>query len=267
MKLIENIRNIFRKMSWKNGLFYFLAVLLFLFLIQVAIGPLQKMEEYNHLADSDSLFMAGYDSAYDDPEMRSLVKDKAYKTALLQLSESDSIQLAINLSDSTANLFINGVLIHRTSISTFKTDRLLKGMPLKQQVRLLSRPLPVHAQYATIVKEPIVVRHAPKDTLEAALNAWQPDTLIQNPAYCILSLEYGIRLILEQEDNPRFRDSWVRFVFYSRLKGVDSARALVHFLSFRKQEYHPCISIKMPVSDLRAIYRALPGQAYVVLTI
>lgn len=264
---MENIRNIFRKMNWKNGLFSFLALLLFLFLIQVAISPLQKMKEYNQLAVSDSLFMAGYDSAFDDPELKSLVKDRTYKTALLQLSESDSIQLAINLYDSTANLFINGVLIHRTSIPSFKTDRLLKGMPLKQQIRLLSRPLPVHAQYATIVKEPIVVRHAPKDTLEAALNAWQPDTLIQNPAYCMLSLDFGIRLVLEQEDNPRFRDSWVRFVFYSRLKGEDSLRALVHFLSFRKQEYHPCISIKMPVNDLRAIYRALPGQAYVVLAI
>lgn len=199
--------------------------------------------------------------------MSVFVKEKAYKEALLKLTESDSIQMAINLSDSTVNLYTKGVLIHQTPVKTFEMDKLFKVMPLIQQVKLFSQPLPVNSQYATIVKEPIVVRHAPKDTLEAAMNAWQPDTLIQNPAFLILSVEHGINLIFEQDENLTFHDKWKKFNFYNRLRLRDSMKAVSNFISFRKQEYHPATTLKLPVDDLRAIYRALPDNALIVLNI
>ena len=91
------------------------------------------------------------------------------------------------------------------------------------------------------MKEPVVVRHAPKDTLEAALNAWQPDTLIQNPAFAMLSLHHGINLIFEQEDNPTFKDKWKKFGFYNRLRIRSSIQAIYNFVRLKKQDYHPDI--------------------------
>ena len=78
--------------------------------------------------------MEKYDDIYNHPEMRPLIKEKTYKEALLKLAESDSIQLVINLSDSTVNLSIKGVVIHRTKIRSFSRDRIFKAMPVIQQV-------------------------------------------------------------------------------------------------------------------------------------
>jgi len=266
MKKIKEIAITINKLNWKIKVLYLFLVVFFIFLINIAITPLHKMKELDSLVKSDSLFLKIYDSIYDYPEMRLLVKEKAYKEALLKLAESDSIQLVINLVDSTVNLCIKGVMMHQTKVRSFDRNKIFKEMPLIQQVKLFSQPLPVHSLYATIVKEPIVVRHAPKDTLEAALNAWQPDTLIQNPAFLILSVEHGINLIFEQEDNPTFHDKWKKFNFYNSLRIRSSIHAVSNFVRLKKQEYHPTI-IKMSVNDLRAIYRALPHNAFIVINI
>jgi hypothetical protein len=246
---------------------YFFLTLFFIFLINIAFAPLHKMREFENHLNSDSLFLEKYDPLYNHPEMRLMVKEKIYKEALLKLAGSDSIQLVINLSDSTVNLSIKGVVIHQTKVRSFERDKIFSKMPLNQQVKVFSQPLQVQSQFATIVKEPIVIRQAPKDTLEAEQNAWQPDTLIQDPAFLILSAEYGIHLIFEQEDNPTIRDKWKRFGFYNRLRIKHSIQSLSNSVRFRKQDYHPTITIKMPADELRAVYRALPQNALIVINI
>jgi hypothetical protein len=267
MQNIEDIATTIKKLNWKKKVLGFLMFLFFIFLLTIAISPLHKMQEFENLVNSDSLFLETYQDIYNQPELRLLVKEKAYKEALLKLSESDSIQLVINLSDSTVNLSIKGVVIHQTKAGSFERDRILNDMPLKQQVKLFSKPLSVYSQHASIVKEPVVERDAPKDTLEAALNAWQPDTLIQKPAFTVFSLEYGINVILEQQANPTLQDKWTMFNFYNRLIINSSFQAAYRFVTFKKQEYHPRLTIKMPSNDLRAIYRALPDQTLVVITL
>lgn len=255
------------RLNWKIKVLYLFFVVFFIFLINIAIAPLHKMHEFESLVNTDSLFLENNDSIYFHPEMRLLVKEKAYKEALLKLSEYDSIQMEINHADNTVNLYIKGVLVHQTQVGIFQRDKIFKYMPLMQQVKLFSQPLPVQSHYATIVKEPVVIRHAPKDKLEAALNAWQPDTLIQNPAFLILLVEHGIHLIFEQEKNPTFQDKWKKFNFYNKIRLRNSIQAISNFVSLKKQDYHPAITIKMPVDDLRTIYRALPNKAFIAINI
>ncbi len=253
--------------EFKKIALYFSLTLFFVFLINLAFAPLHKMREFENLVNADSLFLEKWDPIYNHPEMRLLVKEKAYKEALLKLAGSDSIQLVMNLSDSTVNLSIKGVVIHQTKVRSFERDKIFGKMPLNQQVKVFSQPLLVQSQFATIVKEPIVIRQAPKDTLEAEQNAWQPDTLFQDPAFLILSAEYGIHLIFEQEVNPAIRDKWKRFGFYNRLRIKRSIQSLSNSVRFRKQEYHPTITIKMPADELRAVYRALPQNTFIVINI
>jgi len=255
------------RLNWKIKLLGLFLALFFIFLVTIAVAPLHKMREFENLVQSDSLFLEKYGDSYNQAEMMPLVKEKAYKEALLKLSESDSIQLVINLSDSTVNLSIKGVMIHQTKAGSIDRDRLLSEMPLIQQVKMFSEPLNVQSEYATIVKEPVVVRQAPKDTLEAALNAWQPDTLIQKPAFMILSADHGIDIILQQENNPEFRDKWKKFNFNNRLRMKGTLQSVYAFVTLKKQDYHPGITIKLPADDLRAIYRALPDHTLIVITL
>jgi len=245
------------------GLFF--GLVLIAWLISIAVSPFTKREELQKLVNADSLFTTKFDSTYYHPEMANRAKIKAFKEALLTLSENDSIQLIINLSDSTVNLSIKGVVIHQTKIKEFKKDRFLQDLPFIQEINLLSKPIPVISLYATIVKEPIVIRQAPKDTLEAALNAWEPDTLIQNPAFICFSIQHNFRVILEQDEIVGLNDKWKKFEFYKHLLYGKLQESLGNFIFFRKQEYQPTLCINMPVNDLRAVYRALPHNTYMVI--
>jgi hypothetical protein len=253
------------KMKLTTILLVFCGFVLFAWFTSIAMAPLNKKGEYQKLVYADSVFTESFDSIYYQPEISHLIKDKAYKEALIKLAESDSIQLVINLSDSTVNLSLKGVMIHQTKVSELHIDIFLRKVSLMQELKFFSQPLIVHSQYSTIVKEPVVVRHAPKDTTEAALNAWQPDTLVQNPAFMAFSVEHSIQVIFEQEDNKSAYDKWKKFGFYSHLLYRKTITSLERFLSLKPQEYKPTITIKMPVDDLRAIYRALPENTFVVI--
>jgi hypothetical protein len=117
------------------------------------------------------------------------------------------------------------------------------------------------------VKEPVVVRQAPKDTLEAVQNAWKPDTLIQNTAFLLLKLDHDIDLIFEQEEIISLHDKWQRFIFFNNQRLRYIIDAISGFIRFKKQEYHPGIYIQLPADELRAIYRALPVNAQISLSI
>lgn len=231
----------------------------------MALSPAYKIKELRDLVYADSLFVKNFDSLYYHPEIQPLLKEKAFKEALLKQSESDSIQLVINLTDSLTALSIKGVSIHQTKIRGISRDKLLENLPFMYEIKLLSQPLPVRSHYATIVKEPVVVRHAPRDTLEAALNAWQPDTLIQNPAFVSFRTEHGLQIIFEQDKNEQFRDRWKKWTFYNHLRTSKAFHAVTDFLTFTKMEYQPTLTLKIPVDDLRALYRALPENTLIVL--
>ena len=96
--------NIHKVMNWKHKTLCLFLTVIFIFSINIAIAPLNKMKEFENLVNSDSIFLEKYDDIYNHPEMRPLVKEKVFKEALLKLAESDSIQLVINLSDSSVNL-------------------------------------------------------------------------------------------------------------------------------------------------------------------
>lgn len=252
-------------MKWTGFVGIFFGLVFFIWLIAIAVAPVHKAKEIQNLVNADSVFTEKFDSIFYHPDIVNLIKGKAYKEALLNLSKNDSIQLVINLSDSIINLSIKGVVIHQTNITEFKKDRLLRDLPLIHEIKLFSQPLPVLSYYSTIVKEPIVVRHAPKNPEEAALNAYQPDTLIQNPAFVACTIEHNFNIIFEQEENEGFYDNWKKFGFYLHLGFKKTIKSLENYFGLKKQEYQPVISIKIPVDDLRAIYRALPAKTFIVL--
>lgn len=265
MKPFKKIAGCIKTLSLTKKILYLLLVLISVFLMSVAISPLHKWGELEALANNDSLFLANFDTSWNHSEFSGMVKERAYKQALLKLTEKDSIQLAVNLLDSSVCLYINGVKIHQTKVKQFEQNRLLRNLPVLPYVKIFSVPLVINSQVATIVKEPVVVRQAPKDTIEAAQNAWQPDTLIQYPAFLLLRLDYGIDLVFEQEPNPGFYEKWIKFGFYKKIWKGRVMQAVTGFFTGKKQEYYPAITIQLPAEDLRAIYRALPQFAYTVI--
>ncbi|PKP08974.1 MAG: hypothetical protein CVU09_13600 [Bacteroidetes bacterium HGW-Bacteroidetes-4] len=252
-------------MNKKSVLFLIAGSILTAFLLSVALAPLTKLNRIQQLILSNSEFIQQFDSTYYYPDLRMLSKELAYKQALLKLGASDSIQMALNLSDSSVMLSIKGVVIHQTKVQVLKKDKFFDKMPLEQEFSIFSNPLPIRKQVATIIKEPVVIRHAPKDTIEAAMNAWQPDTLVQNPAFAIFTTAFDIQIIFEQDTNKNFQDYRKKFGFYFQWYASKIKKSVLNFLRFKPQVYEPVIIIKIPANDLRTIYRALPAKPHLVV--
>src|SRR5690606_33780366 len=112
---------------------------------------------------------------------------------------------------------------------------------------------------------PIVERQAPKDTLEAAQNAYLPDTLVQNPAFVRWEIEGGISFILCQDKKTSLKDYWYGLKFSTHQSWICLRRNSWQFLTLKSPDYSPHIHVGLPVRDLRSIYRALPQNARIIL--
>lgn len=244
---------------------YTLCALVLALVIQIGISPILKLRELEQTA-LQSPDLQTYTAEYETPVLSALAREKAFKESLLKLPQNDSIHLVINLRDSVLLLTINGVNIHRSALRSFDIDPLLARLSNQTYLGICSSPLYITGQEATIVKEPIVVRQAPKDPVEAALNAYEPDTLVQNPAFLRIGLAHGIRLVIDQEVNATSHDKWVRFKFRTKQWTSDLNRHLLGFFTFQRQLYTPTIRLRLPADELRSVYRALPDQSKVVLT-
>ena len=242
-----------------------IGILLLVFLIQLGLAPAGVARQWREkLEAEDSLYLQKHEPAYELSEVGALARKKAFLQAQLELAEDDSIHLIVNLRDSSIHLAIHGVIIHTSKLPSIEHDALLKSIPNKLYLGLFSDPVPIISIYSTIVKEPIVERQAPKDPVEAALNAYEPDTLIQNPAYIRLRLAHGINLVLEQHPNPTFAEQWARYKFRQEIRPKVGSR-LQRMATLKGQEYTPTIRLKLSANDIRALYRALPTQPKVVL--
>lgn len=199
-----------------------------------------------------------------DADYLKLRKQKAFLQSRVIMAESDSIYLTINLADSTANLEISGVIVHKTKMSKVKISKILSGATDNSVLSMLSAPLTISGSLATIKKEPVMVKIAPKDTSEYKPDI-VPDTSLTEHVNYILELNHGIRLYVYQEENAKFSDKMDQFLFdfKDRLKNTWNSVKSVALL--KVPEYHPYIKVKLPRSDAKIIYRAIPKNGQIAI--
>lgn len=257
-----------KKKSWfkilLKVLFYSLAGIIFAILMIKQLSPVSKLNHYTETIESDSIYQQNFKDLNNHPDLVGLSRENAYLKALTELSLSDSSQLALNLSDSSISLYIKGVEVHRAKLQEPEMDEILLHIPNSQYLWLFSTPVPVVEQYATFEKEPIIVRDAPKDTIEAAA---QDEIIIREnePAFVHLKLAHDIDLIMEQDSVIDNRTKWARYEFNSKIILDDYKKTIKEFFSSGKMDTHATIRFKVPTNDLVSLYRALPNQAEIVI--
>ncbi len=218
----------------------------------------EELIALNQIADSNDYKNPMF--AMDDignPIGVAMLKKKAFIESQLLLSTSDSIGLAINLEDSLVNLQIKGVTIFSSRISSYEVSSVLKAISIPTYYKLFSKPLSIDKQSGTIVKEPIVVKKAPKDTIEAAQAEIIPDSIIRPQATLEFMVDGGILLCLthpEEAHQNRLKKLIKQTWFY-----------LTYAVQFKKPDYQPTIKLIIPNDDIIVIYRALPYDAHFAL--
>ena len=137
--------------------FYIIIGLAVIFYVTVTVSePLRKVKEINNIALSDSNFMRKSKAIAKYEGLFPLVKEKAYKEALVTLSQQDSIGLIIDFRDSTASLMLKGVKIQKSKIVDYKRDKIFDGIDAPAFRKLFSRPLHNIHDFSTFV---LCLRH------------------------------------------------------------------------------------------------------------
>lgn len=242
-----------------------LLALLVYYAVISSFGPSRKLSavisEFGPLAEEAT---KTNEKIFSDSAYLSLLKEKSWFQAKTLMAQTDSIYLAINLADSTADIEISGVTVHSAKISNFRISKILQNADRNAIYTMFSQPLTIQSDIATIKKEPVMIKIAPKDTSEYQPDVI-PDTSIVEHVNLIFEVSHGMRIFIYQDesDKPAAKGSTFRFDLSDRLRqtwvSLKSAALL------RVPEYHPYIRIKIPRNDVKIIYRALPRNGQVAV--
>jgi hypothetical protein len=199
-----------------------------------------------------------------DSSYLKLLKEKAFLQSRIVMAESDSIYVTLNLADSTANLEISGVVVHKAKMKEEKTSKILLKGNENAILSMLATPFSISHAIATIKKEPVMIKMAPKDTSEYKPDI-MPDTSITEPVNYILEMNDGIRIYVYQDENVKLNDRISHFTFDIKDKLRDTWSALKSVAVFKVPEYHPFIKIRLPRTDAKIIYRAIPKNGQIAV--
>lgn len=246
-----------------------LVCILLLFLIYYSVmsmlSPSRKLAELRSAYSEKSPEKNNADKLIlKDPDYLMLLKEKAYLQSRIAMAGTDSSYLALNIADSSANIEICGVVVHKAKMSSVKVSKILTRTDENAILSLFASPFTIASSFATIMKEPIIFQMAPRDTSEYKPDI-MPDTTIAEPVNYILETNQGIRIYLYQEESMKISDRMNQFKFDLNDRIRDTWNALKCIAVLKVPEYHLYIKIKLPRADAKIIYRALPKNGQIAL--
>jgi hypothetical protein len=250
-----------RTLTLLTGIIFLLVFIIYYTLMSL-LGPGRKMAEmkktFAPVVEGKNVID---ERVYTDSAYLRLFHDRSFLQSRIAMAETDSIYLTLNISDSTANLEISGVAVHTAKMSEIKASRILTQGNDNIVLSLLATPFTIESSVATIMKEPVMVKMAPKDTSEFKPDI-MPDTSLTEPVSYILNMTNGTRVYICQEETDGDDRGAIRaFDRQDRIKSaVENFKSVIRF---KVPEYHPFIKIKLPRADAKIIYRAIPRYGQV----
>lgn len=235
-------------------------MVLFVFLLLFSLGYFaislisagRTLKAYNQL----------YGTSDQEPPVVTFVP---YPIAFLEarntLSKVDSIALSINVADTVASLEMGGVVVFKAPLEGSSVSPLLKAMKPEALSNLLRSPARVLSYQATIEKEPVTVKQAPRDTTEAAQSDDELPVVTRKAAFFTLHLDNGIHIVVMPHDEGAFH----RLVYTARQNMYLFGRRLTVLFKGNLPQYIPVITIEVSADDARTLFRALPERAQVAI--
>jgi hypothetical protein len=202
-----------------------------------------------------------------DESPRRIRRDEAYWRSRLALAKSGTINLAVDLIDSTVTLDIHGVPVRECRIKEIRVSRALAFSRGRDDILdRLSSSLAIQREVATLPKEPIRVEIAPKDTTEALEAATRPLAPEKVDVYFTLFLDGNLALSVRQAEKPLTRMAiWRRAWLDVRENAHEAQSAVRSLIRSEFPQHAPRIEVTLPREDAKAIYRALGPHARIAI--
>ncbi len=244
--------------------FIFLILLLIIYTGSGISSARKKAADLN--AEGDSLSGTAITGLMNSSiQLRQARYDEAWLHARVEAAGNKQFTLEISLPDSLISISYGGTSLYRIKPEKITSDRWFSSLSPSGRLALLSEPAVITRQWSTIEKEPIVIKHAPKDTAEAAAPETVPDTVMNKPVFLLFELDNAVLL--------SFRQAGTRVNGFHLKKGLlNSQIAMKRIQSTiqgipakNKRNYHPAITIDINARNAETLYRALPDSTLVVL--
>jgi len=252
----------------KYGLLTLMLIILALMInytVMTMLAPVRKLKtltaEYGFKQDEKNIIN---DTILTDSTFLALFRDKSFMQARSAMAETDSIYLSINLADSAVTLEISGVAVSKTKLTRLSLSKMLQDRNGYVISSMLSRPLTVINNYASIPKEPLMIKMAPKDTSEYEPDI-TPDTADYEPVNYIMEMDNGTVIYVYQDEKLNTGDGFHLFFFDLRYRLLTTWGTMKSVFTLKVPEYHPYIKIRLPRSDSKRIYRALPEHGQIAV--
>jgi hypothetical protein len=196
------------------------------------------------------------------------LRKRSYLNSQDKLAASDSVGVCINMRDSTISLKIKGVEVRKIKIRVSIISPFFKRANQEALYSFLSTPLVVTNMDATLRKDPLKIKVAPKDTLEyQATMLEKPDTNDFEAVFYKLETDKNIQLFVAQAEDTLKTDRRAHFYFDFNDR-LDHAKSdLKAITSFRTPDYTPFIKIWVPKADAKIIFYAIPTRGLIALTL
>jgi len=194
-----------------------------------------------------------------------LETEKAYQSSRLYLSEKDSVYFILSIPDSAIILEIKGVPVRINKILEIEISNRFQLINHENLLPWLSEPFTLEGDISTIPKSPIVIKQAPKDTVEAAKTSTAPAPPDSTDVYYTLYFDRNLVIEIEQI-NPLEKGNLEKVKDYKKTKRNESRRSVIETLKNPQQANEPLkIKLVLSDSDAKAIFRAIPAQSHLIL--
>jgi hypothetical protein len=195
-----------------------------------------------------------------------LEKERDFENNRLSLANQDSIYLVINVPERSIAIEIKGVQVHTASILRTEADQKIALISHEHLSPWLSEPFVLKKYLATIPKIPIVIKEAPKDTIEAQKLSSKP--LPPDSTIVLTSLYFDRNLVIEinQDGEPVEREfTTVADYKAKRNEYLPETTTMAKLLNPGATDQPLTIRLIVSAVDARSIYRAIPSHTSLVL--
>lgn len=191
--------------------------------------------------------------------------ERAYQQARLNLAEKDSVYMVLDVPNKSLILEIKGVTVKKTDIIDLEVSNRFALITHENLLPWISEPFNLERDISTIPKDPIVVKQAPKDTIEAAKMSNKPAPPDSTNVFFTLYFDRNLVVEVEQAE-PLEKGATEKVETYLKLKRKESTRSVFELLRNPQQQDQPML-IKLVISDseARAVYRALQLKSKMIL--
>jgi hypothetical protein len=243
----------------------FLLAFIIYYTVMAMLAPVIKLnainDEYGYKQDEKNKIP---ETILNDSTFLNLFREKSFIQARTAIAETDSIYLSMNLSDSVICLEISGVSVSRTKLTRLSMSKMLKDRNGYSISSMLSKPFNIEKNYSSIPKEPLMIKMAPKDTSEFKPDII-PDTADYEPVNYIMQMDNGAVILVYQEEKLNRGDGRHLFFFDLNYRMRNAWQSFKSILTFKVPEYHPFIKVRLPRTDAKIIYRALPEHGQIAI--